>query len=217
MLMSIQQEKTWIVVCRTSAEYNTSIAAIQKKQFEARHSRPGWRFICITDKPSEDWHTPLESDLPGWWSLMEMFRFFGPHILTGLDTILLGDLDPYLKFAENAPNNVMFGIRNFYKLQNWASGVTLWNGDWRWLYKACNNQSRRGFRGDQDFIESYVQKRTGVELGFLDDHIPGIVSFKAHVLKRGLKPEDRICCFHGKPRPWDVADQHQWIQENLSL
>jgi hypothetical protein len=187
--MSIPQEKTWIVVCRTSAEYNTSLAAIQKKQFELRHSRAGWNFICITDNPTESWHTPLESNLPGWWSLMEMFRFDGPHILTGLDTILLNDLDPFLEFAENAPENVMFGIRNFYKLQHWASGVTLWNGDWRWLYKACNNQSRRAFRGDQDFIESYVQQRPGVSLGFLDDHIPGIVSFKAHVLKRGLQYE----------------------------
>lgn len=215
--MNIQNEKTWIVVCRTSSEYNTGLAAIQKRQFEANHSRKGWQFVCLTDKPSEEWHAPLESDLPGWWSLMEMFRFKGPHILTGLDTILLKELDPFLEFAESAPPDVMFGIRNFYKMQNWASGVTLWNGDWEWLYKACNNLTRIGFRGDQDFIEKYVQDKSGCSLGFLDDHIPGIVSFKAHVMKRGLVASDRICCFHGKPRPWDVANEYEWIHKSLCM
>jgi len=29
------------------------------------------------------------------------------------------------------------------------------------------------------------------------------VSFKADVLTVGLKPNDKIVAFHGKPRPWE--------------
>ena len=42
------------------------------------------------DQPwPEDWDVvPLEHNWPGWWSLIEIFRFTGPNVLIGLDTLL---------------------------------------------------------------------------------------------------------------------------------
>jgi hypothetical protein len=213
--------KQWIVVCRSGREYTPAHAEAQRRQF-LRHAGPaierGWRFVCLTDQPSEDWHIPLESGNRGWWSLMEMFRFNGPNILTGLDTILVGDIDPLTRLAEDCPRDILFGIRDFYRPQKWASGVTLWNGDWRALYELCGPEEMRRFRGDQDFIEDAIL--SGLvpgRLGFLQDHPAGrgIRSFKAHVLRNGLDSEANVVCFHGIPRPWDVTSDHQWIRDAL--
>lgn len=61
-------------------------AASVKRQFE-RQVGADWDFVCLTDRPTEDWHLPLRTDWPGWWAILESFRLTGqPHVLTGLDT-----------------------------------------------------------------------------------------------------------------------------------
>lgn len=64
---------TWIVVCRHSRDFNLTQAAALKRQFE-RQAGGDWDFVCLTDRPSEDWHLPLRTDWPGWWSILESFR-----------------------------------------------------------------------------------------------------------------------------------------------
>ena len=215
----------WIVVCRTGREYHTALAEVQRRQF-LKHGRGaverGWEFICLTDQPSEGWHHPLQTDYPGWWALMEMFRFTGPNILTGLDTLILQDITSLVTFAEQVPRDQLFGIRDFYYPQRWASGVTMWNGDWSELLRLCTREQQSKFRGDQDFIEHAVTSgMISGRLGYLQDYMPGeIVSFKAHCLRCSQAPPEkaRVCCFHGKPRPWDVpAEDFPWVHHALTL
>ena len=89
----------WIAVCRHGRDFHLGQAASLKRQFE-RQVGSDWDFVYLTDRPSEDWHLPLRTDWPGWWAILESFHLTGqPHVLTGLDTLLYGDLRPILRLA----------------------------------------------------------------------------------------------------------------------
>jgi hypothetical protein len=137
----------WVVVCRHSRDFHLGQAASLKRQFE-RLAGSDWDFICLTDQPSEDWHLPLRTDWPGWWGILESFRLTGqPHVLTGLDTLLYGDLRPILRLAETCPPSVLYGIRDLGKPGQWASGVTVWHGDWSFLAERFDpTEHRRRFQ-----------------------------------------------------------------------
>ncbi len=211
--------KAWIVVCRNSTEFNLKQAAAVKQQFD-RLPHKDWRFLCLTDTPTEDWHIPLITNNPGWWAIMESFRFHGPHILTGLDTVLMSDIEPLLTMAENCPADVLYGIRDFYRPERWASGVTMWNGDWTPLFDKCDEKQRQQYRGNQDFTEAAVLNGMiqGRTLRFVQDELDGIISYKRDI--RDAKPRlrqppqgTRICCFHGQPRPWAVREKEPWLAD----
>ncbi|HBJ82647.1 MAG TPA: hypothetical protein DDZ88_01985, partial [Verrucomicrobiales bacterium] len=77
-----------------------------KRQFE-RQAGSDWDFVCLTDRPSEDWHLPLRTDWPGWWSVLEAFRLTSqPHVACDLDTLLYNDVRPLLRLAESCPPSV---------------------------------------------------------------------------------------------------------------
>jgi hypothetical protein len=67
----------WIVVCRHSRDFHLGHAASVKRQFE-RKAGGDWDFVCLTDRPCEDWHLPLRTDWPGWWAILESFFLTGP-------------------------------------------------------------------------------------------------------------------------------------------
>lgn len=145
---------------------------------------------------------------------MESFRFKGPHILTGLDSIIMGDITPLMRIAESCPEDTLYGIRDFYQPSEWASGITIWRGNWRKLDDICCNQQMKKFRGNQEFTRHAV--KSGMifnrKLAFLQDEVGGIVSYKRDVRDAGLsKPPNgtMVCCFHGKPRPWEL--QLEWL------
>lgn len=83
----IDLKKSWIVVCKHSPVFGDREVNAVKRQFD-KLSKGRFRFHCLTDRPSQDWHIPLVCNLPGWWSILESFRTTGPAILTGLDTLL---------------------------------------------------------------------------------------------------------------------------------
>ncbi len=209
----------WIVVCRHSRDFHLGQAASVKRQFE-RQAGSDWDFVCLTDRPSEDWHLPLRTDWPGWWAILESFRLSGqPHVLTGLDTLLYGDLRPILRLAESCPPSVLYGIRDLGKPSKWASGVTVWNGDWSFIADRFDPAAHpRRFRGNQDYTAWAVGQEPGRHLGYLQDKVEGIVSYKKHLRGKHSQPPagTRIVCFHGKPRPWNVGPKEApWVGEFL--
>jgi hypothetical protein len=209
----------WVVVCRHSRDFHLGQAASLKRQFE-RQAGSDWDFICLTDQPSEDWHLPLRTDWPGWWGILESFRLTGqPHVLTGLDTLLYGDLRPILRLAEACPPSVLYCIRDLGKPSKWASGVTVWNGDWSFLADRFDPAIHpRRFRGNQDYTAWAVGQEPGRHLCYLQDKVDGIVSYKFGLRGKYAQPptKTRIICFHGNPRPWDVqADEAAWVGQFL--
>jgi hypothetical protein len=62
------------------------------------------------------------------------------------------------------------------------------------------------YRGDGEWLRQYLE-RVHFPVTMAQDVMPGIVSYKRDVLGRNTPPDGaRIVCFHGRPRPHEMAD-----------
>ena len=188
-------------------------------------SRGVFDFICLTDFPEKEIReahinirpVPLKNNWPGWWSKLELFRgdfSEAPRMLyLDLDTVPVGPFrgiweceDPFL------------ALKDFNK-GTLATGLMVWNGDYSFLYEAAGGFiEKMGITSenwkktwDQRFVAEWLKKKK-VPITFVQDKFPNwVVSYKKHC-EQGLPEDARIVCFHGKPRPWEVAKP--WIKEN---
>jgi hypothetical protein len=172
----------------------------------ARHLSLPHEFICIT-----------ESDLPGWWGKVRLFRdSHKRNLWLDLDTVITGSLDGLV-------TPLSTGIRI---AKNWAqsgyggcqSSVMYWEGD---AGKVINdefdpaiahwppiNDPGNVLWGDQEWITQLRdEKRLEVEYFNPVD----VISYKYHVRGIGLPPHAKVVVFHGKPNPSEVRDG--WVMD----
>lgn len=144
---------------------------------------------------------------PGWWSKLELFRpdllSWGPMLFLDLDTRAVGLWDQIAAVRD------LTTLSDFYRPAKVASGFMHLPAEvreevWvRWM-EGPEGHMRR-FRGDQDFL-GMVWAHTSVQRW--QDVVPGqVVSYKVHVQPAGgrVAKNVRVVCFHGHPRPWQVA------------
>lgn len=165
-------------------------------------------FECLSDVKIPGVKTlPLKHGYPGWWAKMELFRpdFPGDFLFMDLDTVIVGPLDDILAVRK------LTLLRDFYRdgkrLKEGLGGglcyipenerAAMWDF---WQTNPALNQ-RLYARGDQHLFERlWLQKADRWQ-----DVVPGqVVSYKVHCAK-GVPPDARVVCFHGKPRPWEVG------------
>lgn len=164
-------------------------------------------FKCITDDPSVgDFCSTieLESDLPGWWAKLEMFRLTkGKYVYFDLDTIVHQRIDDFLKY-----NHKFTALRDFNKkVTRLASGILAFEGDYSYLYKNFDRSmidaytpAKGGKLGDQAYIEDHLK----TDVQYVQDLFPGIVtSYKWNTEEE--KKISSIVCYHGKPRPHETG------------
>lgn len=195
------------------------------------HCSSDFEFVCLSDYEFDIRNItriPLELDLPGWWSMLEMFRVASPAIYMDLDTTIRGTLEPLIKAT------IQLGEKQVMGLKPWnirdrcedimATGVTTWNCDMQWLTKlisdaletkdarrtvgkeACGRLIYKGkfYRTDQH-LTSCILKEHGYELLKLQNLLPGFAqSFKQDLCFGQKDPTGSLLIFHGKPRPWQV-------------
>lgn len=168
--------------------------------------------VCLSDVAVEGVPTvPLHYDFPGWWSKAELFSgsISGDLFYIDLDTVVLGDIKPLIEAASGKTTM----LSDFYWPEHAASGLMyiaerdkgkVWS---TWLenpQKHMNAKPGRGTLGDQGFLAPILEP-----VQRWQDVAPGkVVSYKAHC-RNGLTDGALVCCFHGKPRPWDVS--HDWM------
>ncbi len=174
-----------------------------------------FEFICLTDIDftlSNCRMIKLESDLPGWWSKIELFRpglSKSKYLLYfDLDTVIINSVDCVLGL--NSHSFIALDPFNARKKSEGAlaSGMMKWESNlYHFLYEKFNKdliETEYAGKGDQDYIWD-VFKRNGIPFGKLQNDVPGIYSFKKHCSQR-LPRDARIVCFHGNPRPKDVTN-----------
>lgn len=164
-------------------------------------------FVCYSDVEIPGVQTvPLVTDWPGWWAVPEVFRQQGPTVITGLDTIVCGNIDKLFGIAMESSPDEFWMIRAFNPRRNdYASGVMAYNGDFSCVYKQFDlkrAQEQHGRGGEQEHTKAVLRSK-GVKIKALQDHFPGIYSYKRHCRHR-VPANCRIMVFHGQPRPWDV-------------
>jgi hypothetical protein len=138
----------------------------------------------------------------GWWAKLAMFqpgRFRGRCLYFDLDTIIVGSLDDLAGYDGD-----FAGISDFYHPDLLQSGVMAWEAckaDHIWTKWHDAGRPQFHPRGDGGWIGTMMPNAER-----LQDKFPGqLVSFKAHC-SRGIPPNARAVCFHGLPRPHQIAD-----------
>ncbi len=195
-----------------------------RDQFAVQMRTPH-RFVCLTDTHIPGVETlPLQDDLPGWWSKMELFREFKCAAYVDLDTVIIGDVSAQLfnghKFTMSAHLTRRHGVN---------SSVMSWNGDYRFLYDKFIADKHKymaeyvvaGRWGDQDFIkETLIETGRGPIDKFQHKHQDFVLSYRYDFLQRGTairiggkrrarlppnwREQPRIVAFHGNPKPEQV-------------
>lgn len=167
---------------------------------------------------------PLQHNLPGWWSKLEVFSLSGPVLYLDLDTVIVGEVTPLAQAVIDLREHQILMLRAFRHTHEWASGIMGWQGDWSWLLQGLLEtprqfiQQARGwmmknrwqqnywvsYPGDQDWIVDCLNARKGCEKVPAQRVQPGIYSYKHHIRGKEMPGDARIICFHGKPRPTEV-------------
>lgn len=212
------------LVLKSGGEYTLKhVEAIARQLKE--HGPAGYELHLLTDLPLSkvdkvvDVVHAMNHRWPGWWAKMELFRFEGsptePVLYLDLDSIVLGDLWPLLHEIVKAPG--LTALADFYRPQNLGSGLMGWASDLKWMYEAFAKDvrgimDRAGRHGDQAALQMLLGTKGEAYTRWQDKLPREIISYKVHVRGQGNPPPGSlVCCFHGKPRPWEVSDA--WAKE----
>lgn len=147
---------------------------------------------------------PLRQGWPGWWAKIELFspEHEGDVLFFDLDTVVLCDPDR-LEVGRTTM------LADFYHPQRRGSGLMYVRQEdkasvWQAFCKSPTAHMRtyrtRDRWGDQAFISEHIGPcATWQEL------LPGLIqSYKRDLAGRQKLPHG-VVCFHGNPRPWQVA------------
>lgn len=188
---------------------------VTRLRAQAATFAPDEPFMCLSDVDVPGVETvPLRHGWPGWWSKLELFRRdvfpAGARVLyADLDTSFIGPLERVLARAE-----AFLALANFYlRAKRQAVGGELGSGLMQWtagnlshLYdgfraNAAEIIAKCGAFGDQLFLDEAAGPRT-----YWQDVLPGdVVSYKVHCRGTVAPAGARVVCFHGQPKPWDIA------------
>ena len=136
--------------------------------------------------------------------------------MLGLDSIVVESINRLGELAITCPFDVFYMARAqakpFSRGVLWASGIEIWNGNWRWLFEDFDYKKHsRQFDGEQNYTQ-YKLIKNKVKMRAVQDEFIGYYSYKNHCRKRGKPPGDAtIIIFHGKPRPSECKDQ--WVKD----
>lgn len=146
--------------------------------------------------------------------------FAGPALIVDLDTVFL---QPFEIREEHRDSWLMIrdpnrdGSRGHTKL---AGGFSYIPEEARkrifekWM-EGPKNHMAEACGDDQLFYMKHFKDEV---ICFQDHYIDQVVSYKIHIRSLGVRPENRVVYFHGRPRPWELSED--WIptleQQNVS-
>lgn len=167
-----------------------------------RHLSWPFRFVVFTDRYRHfssgiDQERLLAAE-PDYGSFTEPYRLNMPMILTGLDTVITGNIDHLAAHCVIADRVAL--PRDPFAPARACNGVA--------LVPAGRRQIFDDWRGENDMEWMRAQPHR-----FIDDLFPGqVVSYKGHVRQAGLG-DARIVYFHGQEKPHQLQGL-DWLDRN---
>lgn len=169
---------------------------------------PDWQFLPFVDTPMNIPHVMLEKDDPSWWAKMEAMERLpdGPVVTMDIDTVLVRPWSPPIP----APGRAFMRVGDRDPMKVWG-GLQVSSPEFR---KAVTTHYRAHTDGlmteciwcDQRYYNRYwIDRIDPLQIVCPDE----VVSYKMHVMDRGLKPDMAVVMFHAHPRPWAAPDS--WI------
>ncbi len=214
---------TVLCVLKSGGVY-TKDYVIRLRNMVARHSTVPYHFACLTDMviPQELCENiPLKSNLPGWWSKLELFRsdlpLGGQAIYFDLDTLIVNNIDNVLRLSVDfGALGDWFPGPNRSSKNHFGTGMMVWDStkDWSFLHTEFDirNKPRNGWNsGDQYYIVTSLTNRN-IKYQTLQDLVSGIYSYKRNCLK-GFPKDSCVICFHGRPRPHEALHVG-WVRDS---
>jgi len=127
-----------------------------------------------------------------------------PAVYFDLDTFIVGNISELYKLNSNH----FWLIRDLYHPNQGASGIMILPKDTslQWKYWTANPEHHmQTCWGDQVYLQNFAHQ-------YIQDSFAGIVSYKADLQTGGILPrkEDKIICFHGKPKPHELTEADGW-------
>jgi len=201
----------FVCVLRSGGDYKPGHVIALGRQIK-KHTTVPYRFICYTDiPPGVDLEgaeiVPLIDNYPGWWSCVEIWRTVGPVVAMGLDTMILGNIDDLINYAQSMRPDEFGLLKSWFKQGGYINGIQVWNGDWSWLYDQFDyDKALKEFRGDENYLLDALTK-IDFPVKAIQADVPGIRNCKGW--KRGR--DTRILVFYGPFKPWKSG--YLWRKE----
>ena len=183
------------------AEYVRKLRASVRKHLTLPH-----KFYVVTDDAASLYRgmTVKPACLPGWWEKLRLFKpgmFPGGRVLfLDLDTFIVGNIDDIASY-----DGPFATLRDFWREDGLGPAVMLWNTEAElgiWEGWEAEGKPMKHANGDQGWLEQHYGRR---KPDILQDRHPGrFVSYKTHCTN-GVPEGASVVCFHGKPRPHEVA------------
>ncbi len=204
--------KVVICVLKSGGEYDVDYVHHLKEGVEKYSNNV--RFICLTDLPEIKGVEilPLECNLAGWWSKLELFKpsldCLEDFLYIDLDTIIVSNIEQLFKGARNTALRDMYAKINRPEWNtNIGSGVMKLSKELRqviwkeWVKSPEKHIEEAGRYGDQRFLQRWL-----VKFPRLQDLYPKFfISYKGGNVKNISFPkETKMVVFHGQPRPREV-------------
>jgi hypothetical protein len=186
-------------VLRSGGAYRAGHVAGLRAQ--VAHWMPAARFVCLSDVPVECERVPLQTDWPGWWAKLELFRHLtGRTLYLDLDSVIVADPAPLV-------TGQFLMIRNWAYPELFASGVMSWQGDYSHITRAFEPVAVQVMTtyttcekwGDQAFIAEHAGDVQAFPEG-------AIVSYRYQMARRRIAAPPRharIVAFNHTHLPWD--------------
>jgi len=185
----------------------------------------GVPLVCLSDA-KDAWNHPgivsgsLLYGMPGWWSMLEMFRVQGPAIYLDLDVVLRESIEPLIEYVSEMDDDEVLMLKPWNSANRhegiYATGITCWHGDMRWLAKKTRSGVTRLtfhrdgmvfggtlWKTDQHFITNELTKAS-YRIKAVQDIIR-VQSYKRDLGQKIEKATAPVVVFHGTPRPWEVG------------
>ena len=186
------------------AEYVKKLRRQVRKNLTIPHE-----FFVVTDEPASFYPRMKvkPSSLPGWWEKLRLFKpgMFpdGRVLFLDLDTFIIGNIDDIASL-----DTPFATLRDFWRKDGLGPAVMIWRTDAAlgiWEAFVAGGMKMTHPQGDQGFLENLDQGNFRKRIDILQDKYPDrFVSYKTHCTN-GVPEGASVVCFHGKPRPHEVA------------
>ena len=193
---------------------------VRLRSMVERNTSVEHQFVCLSDVDISNVATvKLLNGHDRYWSKVELFR---PGLLPSVKRIVYFDLDTVIV---GGVDDVLMVVGDFVALRPWnpsnrvngmfASGMMAWNNDgtYSFIQGQFNASVMRNYpAGDQEYM-SKMLRNANKRFVFFQDAVPGIYSYKRNC-RNGLPSDARVVCFHGRPRPNELAESVPWVRDN---
>lgn len=200
--------RTFACVLKTGGDFRAKqVQTLRNMVMRTSHSVD--RFVCYTDLDYIQGieTVPLIHNLPGKYSMLEVFlEMEGTVVVTGLDTIIVRNLDLLFDTIAKSDPEDFWMIKAFNRHRTYANGIMGWNGDWSWLVKKYPIPAALRYDLEQKYtIEKLERERKKIRI--VNDVI-SVGSYK-WMLRAGQITKENlpdILLFHGQPRPHNIQN-----------